>query len=241
MNGSSRPAGAGRGRSILSTVRAALITGLALTVPVAITLFLLFFVVDFIASFFDPIVAAITTTLGIGSTMVIGGLYVGTFLLLLALVALLGLAARTTSGQRAEIAISNAIEGIPGIGAVYASFNEMSELLLDSDTRSFREVVLVEYPTQGSYAVAFLTAETPAMIRDSTGHDAMRTVYVPMSPNPVMGGFVMHVADDRVYDVEMSVEEGIQSIVTSGVALGEVDDRELGGPASTGRPPAEGV
>ena len=48
----------------------------------------------------------------------------------------------------------------------------------------------------------------------------MTTLFMPMAPNPVMGGFVLHVENDHVYDIDISVEEGIQSIVSSGVTVG---------------------
>jgi hypothetical protein len=57
----------------------------------------------------------------------------------------------------------------------------------------------------------------------------MVTLFMPMAPNPVMGGFVIHVSRDRVVDVDLTVEEGIRSIVTSGVAIGDEDDPELRG------------
>jgi uncharacterized membrane protein len=48
-----------------------------------------------------------------------------------------------------------------------------------------------------------------------------------MAPNPVMGGYVLHVAEEHVYDVDLTVEEGIQAIVTSGVATGRRSDEAL--------------
>ncbi len=106
-------------------------------------------------------------------------------------------------------------------GRLGESFDEMSDLLLDSDTDSFQEVELVEYPNEGSYTVAFKTAETPTVVEDGAAHADMVTLFVPMAPNPVMGGFVIHVSRDRVADVDTTVEQGIRSIVTSGVAIGE--------------------
>jgi hypothetical protein len=53
----------------------------------------------------------------------------------------------------------------------------------------------------------------------------MVTLFMPMAPNPVMGGFVIHVDRDRVVDIDITVEEGIQSIVTSGVAMGGEPER----------------
>jgi hypothetical protein len=51
----------------------------------------------------------------------------------------------------------------------------------------------------------------------------MVTLFMPMAPNPVMGGFVIHVERDRVIDIDLTVEEGVRSIVTSGVAIGSGD------------------
>jgi uncharacterized membrane protein len=79
---------------------------------------------------------------------------------------------------------------------------------------------MVEYPTDDSYAIAFVTADTPEYIEDATGHDDMVTLFMPMAPNPVMGGFVISVERERVVDLDISVQEGIQAIVTSGVGLG---------------------
>jgi hypothetical protein len=97
----------------------------------------------------------------------------------------------------------------------------MAQLLLSNDTQSFQEVKLVQFPVEGSYAMAFVTARAPGVVEDATDTEGMTTLFLPMAPNPVMGGHVVHVSNDRVYDVDLTVEEGIRSIVTSGVATGE--------------------
>jgi hypothetical protein len=56
----------------------------------------------------------------------------------------------------------------------------------------------------------------------------MLTLFLPLAPNPVMGGHLVHLPEDRVMDVEMTVEEGLQTIVTSGVAMGGDDDADDG-------------
>jgi len=124
------------------------------------------------------------------------------------------------SFDRVEAAFDDLMTSIPGVGPIYSSFNEMSELLLDSQSQSFKDVKFVEYPTDESYALAFVTADTPEYIEDAAGHEDMVTLFMPMAPNPVMGGFVISVNRDRVVDVDMSVQQGVQAIVTSGVGLG---------------------
>ena len=61
------------------------------------------------------------------------------------------------------------VGAIPAVGSIYGSFRRMGDAMLESSVDNFQEVVLVEYPTEGSYAVAFKTADTPEVITDDTG------------------------------------------------------------------------
>ena len=83
----------------------------------------------------------------------------------------------------------------------------MSQMLLDNDTQRFQAVVLVEHPTAESYTIAFVTASTPESIEQATDTADMVTLFMPMAPDPVMGGHVVHVPASRVYDVDMTVED----------------------------------
>jgi uncharacterized membrane protein len=202
--------------------RQAFVTGTAVTLPLIVTLLVLGVVVDFVSQQLDPIVELVSRVTGIqpASEVTLKLLAVVT---LAALIFCIGVVAerrpdRTGFGALFDTLVSR----IPGVGSLYRSIDEMSGLLLDSDTDSFREVKLVEFPTEGSYAVAFLTAETPEVVREATPEaEGMVTVFLPLAPNPVMGGYVLHVSEERVHDVDLTVEEGIQSIVTSGVATGQ--------------------
>ncbi|MFB6165533.1 MAG: DUF502 domain-containing protein [Haloarculaceae archaeon] len=215
---------AGRVRDRL---RRAMIEGAAITIPFVVTVIVLGLVVNFVSQALDPVVGVVDTTVGSGSPsdltlklVALGGLVATTLLV--------GLAAEERPGQGSfESSFDRLMSRIPGVGSLYRSFDEMSDLLLDSDTDSFQEVKLVEFPESGSYTVAFLTAETPETVREATGHDGMVTLFLPMAPNPVMGGYVLHVSEDRVIDVDMSVQEGIRSIVTSGVATDSAGDHSL--------------
>lgn len=216
----------GRRQSPREMLRESLVTGAAITLPLAVTLLVLSFVVNFLSNALSPISSTAVGSLPIQSELLIQAV---TVLVLLGIMFLVGfLAEYTTSSSSVGQQFDGFMESIPGIGSVYTSFNEMSELLLDSDTDSFQDVKLVQYPVEGSYTVAFKTADTPATLESNTGEDEMTTLFMPMAPNPVMGGFVIHVSTDRVVDTDMTVEEGIRSIVTSGVAIGE------GGPTMRG-------
>ncbi len=202
-------------------LRTSMVSGLAITVPILVTLFVLNFAMNLLLNSVGPL-ARLLRWLGLDNDI---ASEFAALVTLLAIIFIVGFTTeRSSASRRIEQAFDRAVTSIPGIGAVYNSFNEMSDLLLDSEVQSFREVKLVEYPVEGSYCVAFVTAETSQNIRDAAGIDGMTTLYLPMAPNPVMGGFVIHVDDEKVYDIDMSVEAGMRSLVTSGVAINATKD-----------------
>ncbi|WP_248897045.1 DUF502 domain-containing protein [Haloplanus halobius] len=207
--------------------RQAFVTGAAVTLPLIVTLLVLSAVVNFVSQQLDPLVGILTSIIGFQSTSETTVKLV-TIVMLVATVFCIGAVTERRPNRSGFGALFDTlIARIPGVGSLYQSLDEMSGLLLDSDTDSFREVKLVEFPDQGSYSIAFLTAETPDVIRDATDETDMVTLFLPMAPNPVMGGYVLHVSTAHVYDIDMTVEEGIQSIVTSGVATGQRSEEEL--------------
>lgn len=195
------------------------VTGLAIIVPILVTIIVLAIAVDFVADVLAPLfrMSSMVAPGGAPSEPVLQAVTLAAIVGIVFVVGALAERTSTDASQRVE----SLVESIPGVGSVYTSFREMSEIMLDSETQSFRDVKLVEYPREGSYTVAFLTAETDEIIERDTGHDDMVTLFMPMAPNPVMGGFVIHVSRDHVVDVDLTVEEGIRSIVTSGVAVGD--------------------
>ena len=210
--------------AVTDFLKDAFIRGLAILLPLVVTLLILSLVLGFIADLVSPLVVAL-----VGSTLFESRLLVTTLTLAVfaAVVVAIGIWTEYgASGGQFAAQFDSFMTAIPGIGSIYRSFDEVSELLLDSDTDSFQEVKLVEYPTEGSYTIAFKTAETSEPVAEAIDVEGMETLFMPMAPNPVMGGFVIHVEPDRIVDVDLTVEEGIRSIVTSGVAVTDGDADE---------------
>lgn len=200
-------------------LRRSLVSGVAIVVPLVVTLAVLGLTLNVLSQGLNPVVGLVQ---GLTPNRELNAVLIELTAAgsLLCLLFVLGFLAEFGPGDgRLAAQFDDVMASIPGIGSVYSSFDEMSDLLLDSDTDSFQEVKLVEYPVEGSYTVAFKTAESTAAVTEATGHDEMVTLFMPMAPNPVMGGFVIHVSADRVLDVDMTVEEGVRSIVTSGVTV----------------------
>jgi len=207
--------------SLREILRRSLITGAAIFIPLAVTFLVVGFVVNFLSNSLSPAVGVLDFLPGVDASDPLAAKVI-ILLVLVVVIPVAGFFAEFSGrGERLGDQFDDLMSSIPGLGSVYSSFDEMSELLLDPNTESFQEVKLVEYPTEGSYVVAFKTADTPPVVGNATGHGDMVTLFMPMAPNPVMGGFVIHVSREKVVDVDMTVEEGIRSIVTSGVAIGE--------------------
>jgi uncharacterized membrane protein len=216
--------------TVSDTVRESLITGVAVVVPVLVTTFVF-------AVLFNTLYRYLALVSGLvpvsTQVVIVPGLLAlrGETLLELAIpVAVLAavfwvgfVVNRSRRGERAVDYFDSAVTRIPGFGSIYESFRQMSDVVLSSDTESFREVKLVEFPHEGSYTLGFVTTETPDALADPTPHDEMVTMFLPMAPNPVMGGHLVHLPAERVMDVDLTVEEGVQTIVTSGVAIAESD------------------
>ena len=213
-----KPPSTGRKR-----LRHAFLTGVAVIVPSVITLVVLGVVFNAIYDYLDAFSSAVVPALPpwtypVGRELAIE---VATPIVFVASILLLGIVVEST--RYGELAVEYAhygIEQIPGVGSVYQGFRQMSDAMLESDTGNFQDVVLVEFPTEGTYALAFVTSEAPAAVADPTDGGEMRSLFMPMAPNPVMGGHVVFVPEHRIVDVDLTVEEGIRAIVTSGVALG---------------------
>jgi uncharacterized membrane protein len=212
-----------RTRTTRSYLKSSILTGTAIVIPVLLTVVVLFVGLNFIASLLNPLAVPIHRFLGNpGDPGVFTTALAGT--VLGGMIVTLGALAESQYAGDIEQAVDRGMARLPGISTIHGTLDQISEMLVESDTDSFQEVVLVEYPVEGSYSVAFKTAEPPDVVCEAVADEEMITVFMPMGPNPFMGGFILHIGADRVHDVDLSVEEGVTSVVSFGVA---VDQEEL--------------
>ena len=109
---------------------------------------------------------------------------------------------------------SRLLNQIPIVKSIYSSVKQVSDTLFSSSGNAFREAVLVQYPREGSWTIAFVTGrpggETAIHLRDHL------SLYVPTTPNPTSGFFLM-VARSDVIVLAMSVDEALKYIISMGV------------------------
>lgn len=199
--------------------RRATVTGVATMLPVFVTIAAVVFAWSVLSGFLRPF-ADVALYVFFGEDFPVFVLEVAVGIVLAALTVAVGAVAETRSNDSALVDRAERLfVAVPVIGTVYETAGKLSEMFFANDAGSFREVVLVELPDEGLHTLGFVTAEPPEAIRDAT--DAELTVFVPLAPNPVMAGFLTNVSRDQVTDVDMAVEEGVQSVMTTGVAVGQ--------------------
>lgn len=212
--------------SYLRAARNRLLTGLAVVIPLIVSGWVLVTLAQALANSLGPL-SAVFGALGFTSTGIVLTLQTASVLTILAVLFIVGTVAQRQLGRRVVDIVDTTVQRIPGIGTIYQTVRQMSDLLLAADETvedQFREVKLVEFPGQQTYTLGFVTAPTPpAGVVDSaraiqTQPDMeYRTLFLPMAPNPVMGGHLTHVPAHQVYDVDITVEEAIQYILTTGL------------------------
>jgi uncharacterized membrane protein len=104
---------------------------------------------------------------------------------------------------------------IPIVKSIYSSVKQVSDTLFSSSGNAFREAVLVQYPRQGSWTIAFVTGK-PGGETALHLHGDYLSVYVPTTPNPTSGFFLMVPRADVVV-LQMSVDEALKYVISMGV------------------------
>ena len=110
---------------------------------------------------------------------------------------------------------SRLLHKIPIVRSVYSSVKQVSDTLFSSNGNAFREAVLVQYPRQGSWTIAFVTGKPGGEVANHLA-GAYVSVYVPTTPNPTSGFFLMMPRAD-VVTLDMSVDEALKYIISMGV------------------------
>jgi uncharacterized membrane protein len=240
------------------------LTGLVVIVPLVVTLYVLTAAWGFIADALRPFIQVLQWAGLIESVKQVGfvdflitvGVYndvvdflttiTAVFILALVIVGV-GLLTRVRYGERLIDFFDALVGTIPGVGSLYGSFRRMGDAMLESSVDNFQEVVLVEFPFDDVYVLGFRTSETAAPVAAAAARPDMTTLFLPLAPNPIMGGFLAHIPEERVMHVDMSVDQAVQTIITSGIAtespdegqFRELDDEEVSGVREITSPPAD--
>lgn len=133
------------------------------------------------------------------------------------LVLITGMIMANLLGRRLVAFWESLLARIPLVRTIYSAIKQIMEAVLATDAKSFRKVLLVEYPRKGVWSLAFMTSSDLGEVQDKTHADVI-SVFIPTTPNPT-SGFVLMVPESDVIELGMSVEEGLKMIISMGVVV----------------------
>ncbi|MFJ3048450.1 DUF502 domain-containing protein [Herbaspirillum chlorophenolicum] len=191
------------------------ITGLLILVPLAITVWVL----NLIIGTMDQSLLLLPPSWRPEALL---GFYIpglGTILTLL-IIFLTGLAARNFIGRQIVSVWEGILTRIPVVKSIYSSVKQVSDTLFSSSGNAFRKAVLIQYPRHGSWTIAFLTGTPGGEVKNHLEGDYI-SVYVPTTPNPTSGFFLMLPRAESI-ELDMSVDEALKYIVSMGVVAPEM-------------------
>lgn len=207
-----------------------LITGLLVWLPLAITVWVMLWLVGLLDGIFGGVLSGLEALLpGDGESNLIGRLRaipgLGVILVLVTLL-VTGALVSNAAGRWWITQWHKLFANIPIIKSVYNSVKKVSTTLFSSDGKAFRTAMLIQYPRAGVWTIAFQTGTPQGEAAQHLGEDFV-SVYVPTTPNPTSGFFLM-LPRAEVIELDMSVDEALTYVISMGaVAPGPAPGRSL--------------
>ena len=186
-----------------------LITGLLIWIPLVITIWVLTLVVDTLDRTLLLLPPQFRTEAWLG--MHVPGMGV---IMTLVIVFLTGVLAANFIGERLVRLWNAILHRIPFVSSIYSSVKQVSDTLFSSSGEAFRKAVLVRWPHQDMWTIGFLTGTPGGDVANHLGD--FLSVYVPTTPNPTGGYFVL-VARKDLIELDMSVDQALKYIISMGV------------------------
>jgi uncharacterized membrane protein len=199
-------------------VKKYLVAGLLVWLPLAITVALLSWLLGTMDSLFAWVLHLLLNVLPASAKGVVESLVaipgLGVIVVLVALF-LTGVFAANVLGAWAVHRWHAVMHRVPIVKSIYSSVKQVSDTLFSSSGQAFREAVLVQYPRQGTWTIAFVTGKPGGEVVQHLPDDCV-SVYVPTTPNPTSGFFLMLPRSD-VVALKMSVDEALKYVISMGV------------------------
>jgi len=196
-------------RTIWAKMRTAFFRGLVIFIPVAVTVWFVTVLFNMIDGIISPVQPVLERWIGTR----VPGLGVVTFIII---VLVLGVVSRFILGTLLLRALERILMSIPLVRSIYSATKDLLQAFsLGKKGKTFRKVLLVEYPRKGIYTVGFMTNE---IIVNGAGRTSrkMLSIYVPNPPNPTSGVLIL-VPESDATPLDMSVEEGLKMVLSGGI------------------------
>ena len=197
--------------SLSRRLRNYFLAGVLVTAPISITVFAAWTILDYVDDFITDLIPAAYNPMTYLPVAVPG---LGIALLITA-VTLIGFLTANFLGRVLIGWGERLVERMPIVRSIYGALKQIFETVLSDQTKSFQEVVLLEYPRREMWTLGFVIGETHGEIQDKTDDD-MLNVYIPTTPNPTSGYLVFMPRKD-LKTLNMSVEDALKLIISGGI------------------------
>jgi len=186
------------------------ITGLLIWIPIVVTIWVLKFIFDFLDQSLLLLPAAFQTESwlgvhipGLGAILTVGVVFATGFL------------ATNFVGAKLVDLWHDVLNRIPVVNSIYSSVKQISDTLFSSSGQAFSKAVLVQWPHEGAWTIAFLTGTPGGDVVNHLPPDCL-SVYVPTTPNPTGGYFIIVKRSDLI-ELDMTVDQALKYVISMGV------------------------
>lgn len=191
-------------KNFINTLKKYFVSGVLVVVPLILTYIVLKFMFESIDGILRPVIERLfgfyIDGLGVLSTILI--------------ILVAGLLTRNILGARLLKIWDKFLEKVPLIRPIYSAAKQLLESITMPSMDSFKEVVIVEYPRKGVYALGFLSNRM--VIEKESKKNNYVSVFIPSTPTPISGMVIMFL-ENEIFPLDMTVEEGVKFLVSGGV------------------------
>jgi len=196
----------------MQTLKKYLIAGILVWLPLGVTVMVVKLFVDLMDRILLLLPPDYTPEVLIGFAVPGLGVIISVVIILLT-----GMIAANLLGSRLVALWELVLSRIPVVRSVYSAVKQLTETIVSPSGQSFRKVLMIEYPRRGLWTLAFQTGTDIGEAQKKTNEDVVN-VYMPTTPNPTSGFFLMVPKKDTI-ELDMSVDEGLKMIISMGVMV----------------------
>jgi uncharacterized membrane protein len=189
------------------------ITGILITLPIALTWLILKFLfqnLDTLSPVFTELLIKLHVPIPEGYRIP----FLGVVMTLL-IIFLVGVLTTNIFGKRLLHLGETIVQKIPFVRQIYSGTKQVVVSFAHADTTAFNKVVLIEFPRKGLNALGFVTGKTKGEVQQRTSENVLN-VFVPTTPNPT-SGFLVFAPPEEVREISMSIEDGVKYVISGGI------------------------
>lgn len=206
---------------MLRSVRTAFITGLLILLPLGVTVLIIGIVLDRIGNPASELFFRFIDDKIRGLPTVEIPLQLLSLIIVFSIITVLGYFSRIFIGQLLLKFFERILNRLPLINLVYNTVKQLVDTFSQQKKAVFEQVVMIEYPRKGIYAIGFLTNQAKGEVQALTGENLVN-VFVPTTPNPT-SGFLLMLPKKDVIPMQMSIGDGMKAIISGGAVTPDFD------------------